>query len=106
MLASCIRRSASAAGCELVLAERGTVVASETVQRRCQKFGESFAKRLRRRRPPPRDKWHLDEGFMRVDDQTGPGLKRVAVDLGRRPAAVRGTRRPTQWSSTAPRKMT
>jgi transposase-like protein len=45
---------------ELLLAERGIVVSYETVRRWCQKFGESFAKRLRRRRPQPGDKWHLD----------------------------------------------
>ena len=36
---------------ELLLAERGVVVSYETVRRWCQKFGESFADRLRRRRP-------------------------------------------------------
>src|SRR5271154_2524192 len=38
---------------ELLLAERGIVVSYETVRRWCKKFGESFAKRLRRRRPRP-----------------------------------------------------
>jgi hypothetical protein len=46
---------------ELLLAERGIVVSYETVRRWCKKFGESFAKRLRRRRPRPGDKWYLDE---------------------------------------------
>src|SRR6202521_1638148 len=51
---------------ELLLAERGIVVSYETVRRWCQKFGESFANRLRRRRPRPGDKWHLDELFIRI----------------------------------------
>ena len=51
---------------ELLLAERGVVVSHETVRRWCQKFGESFAVRLRRRRPRPGDKWHLDEVFIRI----------------------------------------
>ena len=51
---------------ELLLAERGVVVSYETVRRWCQKFGESFADRLRRRRPRPGDKWHLDEVFIRI----------------------------------------
>jgi transposase-like protein len=51
---------------ELLLAERGIVVSYETVRRWCQKFGESFADRLRRRRPRSGDKWHLDEVFIRV----------------------------------------
>jgi len=51
---------------ELHLAERGVVVSYETVRRWCKKFGQSFADRLRRRRPRPGDKWHLDEVFIRI----------------------------------------
>ena len=46
---------------ELLLAERGVVATYETVRRWCKKFGASFADRLRRRRPRPGDKWHMDE---------------------------------------------
>jgi putative transposase len=51
---------------ELLLAERGIVVSYETVRRWCRKFGQSFADAMRRRRPQPRDKWHLDEVFFRI----------------------------------------
>jgi putative transposase len=51
---------------ELLLAERGAVVSYETVRRRCKKFAASFADRLRRRRPRPGDKWHMDEVFIRI----------------------------------------
>ena len=51
---------------ELLLAERGIVVSYETVRRWCKKFGEGFAKHLRRRRPRPGDKWYLDEVFIRI----------------------------------------
>jgi putative transposase len=51
---------------ELLLAERGIVVSYETVRRWCKKFGASFADRLRRHRPRPGDKWHLDEVFIRI----------------------------------------
>ncbi len=51
---------------ELLLAERGVVVSYETVRRWCKKFGQTFANRLRRRRPRPGDKWHLDEVFIRI----------------------------------------
>ena len=51
---------------ELVLAERAVIVSYETVRRWCRKFGQSFADRLRRRRPRPDDKWHLDEVFIRI----------------------------------------
>jgi putative transposase len=54
---------------ELILAQRGVVVSYETVRRWCQKFGESFAQGLRRRRPRPGDKWHLDEVFIRIQGQ-------------------------------------
>src|SRR3954471_18216085 len=51
---------------ELLLAERGITISYETVRRWCKKFSENFAKRLRRRRPRPGDKWHLDEVFIRI----------------------------------------
>ena len=51
---------------ELLLAERGIVVSYETVRRWCKKFGQSFANRVRRRRPRPGDKWHMDEVFIRI----------------------------------------
>ncbi len=51
---------------ELILAERGVVVSYETVRRWCQKFAASFADSLRRRRPQPGDKWHMDEVFIRI----------------------------------------
>ncbi len=53
---------------ELLLAERGIVVSYETVRRWCRKFGQSFADCLRRRRPRPGDKWHLD-GVSRTHPQ-------------------------------------
>src|SRR5882672_7566866 len=51
---------------ELLLAERGVVVSYVTVRRWCKKFGQSFADRLRHRRPRPGDKWHLDEVLIRI----------------------------------------
>jgi putative transposase len=51
---------------ELLLAERGIIVSHETVRRWCKKFGQTFANRLRRRRPRPGDKWYMDEVFIRI----------------------------------------
>src|ERR1700750_2604219 len=51
---------------ELILAERSIVVSYETVRRWCRKFAASSADRLRRRRPRPGDKWHMDEVFVRI----------------------------------------
>jgi putative transposase len=44
---------------ELMLA-RGVRVTYETIRQWCHKFGQTFANALRRRRPQPGDKWHLD----------------------------------------------
>ena len=43
------------------LAERGLDVSYETVRRWVLKFGPVFAGELRRRRPRPTSRWHLDE---------------------------------------------
>jgi putative transposase len=51
---------------ELFLAERGIVASYETIRRWCKKFGQTFAGRLRRRRPQPGDKWYLNEVFIRI----------------------------------------
>ena len=51
---------------EELLAERGVPVTYETIRRWCRKFGQTFADGLRRRRPRPGDKWHLDEVFIRI----------------------------------------
>ena len=44
-----------------LLFERVITVSHEAVRQWCQKFGQDYANRLRRRRPRPGDKWHLDE---------------------------------------------
>jgi putative transposase len=44
---------------ELLLAERGIVISYETVRRWCNKFGRTFANRLRCHRSQPGDKWHM-----------------------------------------------
>ena len=46
---------------EDLLAERGLDVSYETVRRWVVKFGLAFARELRRRRPRPKSRWHLDE---------------------------------------------
>ena len=45
---------------EELLAERGLEVSYETVRRWVLKFGATVAQRLRKRRPRPSDRWHLD----------------------------------------------
>jgi transposase-like protein len=51
---------------EELLAERGLDVSYETVRRWVLKFGPIVACRLRRRRPRPSDRWHLDEMVVRI----------------------------------------
>ncbi|KFG66522.1 IS6 family transposase [Microvirga sp. BSC39] len=46
---------------EAMLAARGVLVSYETVRLWALKFGQSFAKQIRRRLPAPGDQWHLDE---------------------------------------------
>jgi transposase-like protein len=46
---------------EDLLAERGLDISYETVRRWVAKFGPRFARELRRRRPRPTGRWHLDE---------------------------------------------
>lgn len=50
-----------------MMLERGVVVSHETVRQWCAKFGQGYANQLRRRRPRPGDKWHLDEVFIRIN---------------------------------------
>ena len=52
---------------EELLAERGVILSYETVRQWCRKFGQAYANDLRRRRPRPGDKWHLDEVFITIN---------------------------------------
>src|SRR6201987_5120475 len=51
---------------EELLAERGLDISYETVRRWVLKFGPAIARRLRRRRPRPSDRWRLDEMVVRI----------------------------------------
>ncbi|HKR52294.1 MAG TPA: IS6 family transposase [Pseudonocardiaceae bacterium] len=53
---------------EMMLA-RGITLSHETVRQWCAKFGQTYANALRRRRPRPGDKWHLDEVFITINGQ-------------------------------------
>jgi hypothetical protein len=47
-------------------AERGLDISYETIRSWVFKFGPTIAWRLRRRRPRPSDRWHLDEMVVRI----------------------------------------
>ena len=51
---------------ETILAQRGIVVSYESIRAWGLRFGRAFANALKRRRPRPGDKWHLDEVFLRI----------------------------------------
>lgn len=51
---------------EDLLAERGFDISYETVRRWVVKFGTAYARTLRRRRPAPDVRWHLDEMFVSI----------------------------------------
>jgi putative transposase len=45
---------------EELMAKDGITVSSETIRQWCRKFGRTCAEGVRRRHPPPQDKWHCD----------------------------------------------
>ena len=51
---------------EKLLAQRGLDVSYEPIRRWVLKFGPEFARRLRRGRPRPSSRWHLDEMVVRI----------------------------------------
>jgi putative transposase len=48
---------------------RGVIVTYEAIRKWCRKFGQAYAHQLRRRRPRPGDKWHLDEVFLTINGE-------------------------------------
>ena len=55
------RLALSTADVEDLLAARGVVVSGEAIRLWVNRFGRHFADCIRRDRPRPNDKWHLDE---------------------------------------------
>src|SRR6267142_2053935 len=54
---------------EELLFTRGVIVTYEAIRKWCRKFGQAYAHQLRRRRPRPGDKWHLDEVFLTINGE-------------------------------------
>src|SRR5919201_5240401 len=54
---------------EELLFARGILVSYEAIRTWCRKFGQAYANQLRRRRPRPGDKWHLDEVFITINKE-------------------------------------
>jgi len=49
-----------------IMAMRGVALSYEAIREWSLKFGQTYANELRRRRPRPGDKWHLDEMFIKI----------------------------------------
>ena len=61
------RFSLSLRDVEMMMAERGVVLSYETVRNWCDKYGQQYAKRLKKRCGPMGDTWHLDEVYLKID---------------------------------------
>ncbi len=100
---------------EEILAGRGIAVGHETVRQWALKFGQSFAKQIRRRLPAPGDKWHLDEVVIciagqkhwlwRAVDQHGVVLDILVQSRRNAKAAKRLLRKLLKKQGVAPRVM-
>ncbi|MCX4461047.1 IS6 family transposase (plasmid) [Streptomyces sp. NBC_01340] len=98
---------------EELLLQRGVIVSYETVRRWCATFGQAYANGLRRRRPRPGDKWHLDEVFIKVNgelkylwravDQDGNVLDILVQNRRDKAAARRFFRRLMKRTRAVPR---
>ena len=62
------------------MCERGVIVSYETIRRWCLKFGPVIAAVIKRRRPRPHDKWHLDEVVITMNGQTSYLWRAVDAD--------------------------
>ena len=54
---------------EELLLVRGITMSHAAIRKWCRKFGQDYANQLRRRRPRPGDKWHLDEMFLTINGE-------------------------------------
>lgn len=54
---------------EEIMAERGNLVSYEAIRDWSQKFGGTYAKRLRSRAMRPGDRWHLDEVYLWINGE-------------------------------------
>jgi transposase-like protein len=98
---------------EELMLERGVIVSYETICRWCLKFGQQYANALRRRRPRPGDRWHLDEVFVKIGgerkylwrtvDQDGMVLDILVQNRRDKAAARRFFRRLMQETGSVPR---
>src|SRR5687768_1608348 len=75
---------------EELLFVRGIIVSHEAIRKWCRKFGQQYANQLRRQRPRPGDKWHLDEVFLTINGERHYLWRAVDQDgkIGRAPSEL------------------
>ncbi|AUY53775.1 IS6 family transposase [Streptomyces sp. CB01881] len=98
---------------EELMFKRGIEVSHETIHQWTRRFGAAYANALRRRRPKPGDKWHLDEVFVRINgvqkylwravDQDGIVLDILLQNRRDESAARRFFRKPMKKTRSVPR---
>ena len=89
------------------------VVSYESIRCWCHKFGPVIVAELRRRRPQPKDKWHLDEMYIKMNGRTyylwravdadGMVLDILVQERRNQEAAERFLRRPVAGYPEEPR---
>ncbi len=97
---------------EEMMRMRGVTLTYETVRDWCLKFGQTYANGLRRRRPRPGDRWHLDEMFIKINgrthylwravDQEGEVLDILVQTRRNKKAAKKFTRRAVEGLAICP----
>ncbi len=107
------RFSLSLRDVEELMLERGIEVTHETIHQWIRRFGPAYANALRRRRPQPGDKWHLDEVFVRINavrkhlwravDQDGNVLDILLQNRRDEPAARRFFQKLMKKTRSVPR---
>jgi putative transposase len=100
---------------EDLLAQRGIVVSYETIRQWCEKFGPSYAARLKRRQGRLGDTWHLDEVFVtirgrrqylwRAVDQDGDLIDILVQPRRNRHAAEKFFRKLLKGEGCEPRRL-
>jgi transposase-like protein len=89
---------------EELLAQRGVEVSYETIRCWNLKFGRQFAHNLRRSRPKPTDRWHLDEMVVKIGGKR-MFLWRAVDDEGEVPDMLVQDRRNKGAALRLPRKL-
>lgn len=98
-----------------MMAHRGVDVSYETVRAQTLKFGPKIATNLRRRKPPPSPRWHLDElvstiggervWIWRAVDDEGEDMDMVVQKRRDAAAALRLLRRLLKKQNVEPQRI-